>query len=133
MHASAGAQTSCDASLSTPLCPWTMVSCTCNTIGTFAQTRWVFTTLNLQCPSGSNYIALAQCASVSSGTCGPNLSAANNNPIGSSCPTSTLNITANPSLNGLVVECRDLSSGSPGTLVGTKNISVVGKYYICIT
>ena len=128
-----GAQTlPCDSNISQPLCPGTVTRCTCTVTGTTSNTRWLFTTLTM-CPSSSNTIALTQptpCAptsSSSSGTCGPYLSVANNNPIGSSCPTSTLNITADPGLNGLVIECRDLSSGLPGTLFGTGNISIIGK------
>eukprot|EP00731_Ephydatia_muelleri_P009755 Em0005g341a len=88
-------------------------------------------TLN-QCPNNFNYIALTQqapcslSAASSSGTCGAYLSAATNSPsqAGSACPSSTLNITANQSLNGLTIECRDVSSGSPGTLIGTGNINI---------
>ena len=81
-----------------------------------------------------NLIALTQLApcslsaASSSGTCGAYLSAVSNSPsqAGSACPSSTLNITANQSLNGLTIKCRDVSSGSPGTLIGTGNINITG-------
>ena len=117
---------SCDSSIAQPLCPGTITKCTCATTGII--TRWNFPTLN-QC--AGNIIILTQVApcSSSSGTCGAYLSAANNSPsqAGSACPSSTLTITAvNQSLNGLTIECRDISSGSPGTLIGTGNISIAG-------
>eukprot|EP00731_Ephydatia_muelleri_P011121 Em0006g15a len=118
----------CDTSITQPLCPGAVVSCTCVVSGTSSLTRWVFTTTN-PCLSKSNLISLAQpspCApptGSSQDICGAYLSAANNNPMvpTSPCQVSTLNITANPSLNGLVLECRDLA-----TLVGTRNVSIVG-------
>ena len=117
---------SCDSNIAQPLCPGTITKCTCATTGII--TRWNFPTLN-QC--AGNIIILTQVAPCSSfsGTCGAYLSAANNSPsqAGSACPSSTLTITAvNQSLNGLTIECRDISSGSPGTLIGTGNISIAG-------
>ena len=115
---------SCDSNITQPLCPGTITKCTCASGGT--TTQWRFTTLNL-CPDKFNVITLTQLApcSSSSGTCGAYLSAANNSPsqAGSACPSSTLTITANQALNGLIIECRDVSSGSPGTLIGTGNIT----------
>ena len=130
---------SCDSDIFQPLCPGAVTKCTCTVTGTTSNTRWLFTTLN-SCPGSGNFISLAQAAPCappnpsSSGTCGAYLSASNNNPIVQSCPMSTLNITANPSLNGLVIECRDLSSGLPGTLSGTGNITIIGTWStdICI-
>ena len=122
---------SCDSNIAQPLCPGTITKCTCASGGTL--TRWNFTTLN-PCPNNFNFIALTQQAPCSSsllsasGTCGAYLSAASNSPsqAGSACPSSTLTITANPSLNGLTIECRDVSSALPGTLIGTRNINIAG-------
>ena len=118
---------SCDSNITQPLCPGTITKCTCASGG--ATTRWNFTTSN-QCPDKFNIISLTQLApcSSSSGTCGAYLSAATNSPsqAGSACPSSTLTITANQVLNGLTIECRDVSSGSPGTLIGTGNINIAG-------
>ncbi|KAL5494295.1 hypothetical protein EMCRGX_G015596 [Ephydatia muelleri] len=122
---------SCDSNITQPLCPGTITKCTCASGG--AATRWNFTTLN-QCPDKFNIITLTQAApcssSSSSGTCGAYLSAATNSPsqAGSACPSSTLNITANQSLNGLTIECRDVSSGSPGTLIGIGKITIAENY-----
>ena len=125
-----GAQSfSCDPNIAQPLNPGTITKCTCASGG--ATIRWNFTTLNL-CPDKFNIISLTQLApcssSSSSGTCGAFLSAATNSPsqAGSACPSSTLTITANQSLNGLTIECRDVSLGSPGTLIGTRNINIAG-------
>ena len=114
---------SCDSNITQPLCPGTITKCTCASGGT--TTQWNFTTLNL-CPDKFNVISLTQLApcsslSSSSGTCGAYLSASNNSPsqAGSACPSSTLNITAHQALNGLIIQCRDVSSGSLGTLIGT--------------
>ena len=116
---------SCDSNIAQPLCTGTITKCTCAATGII--TRWNFPTLN-QC--AGNIITLTQLApcSSSSGTCGAYLSASNNSPsqANSSCPSSTLNITANQALNGLTIECRDVSSGSPGTLIGTGNINIAG-------
>ena len=122
---------SCDSNITQPLCPGTITKCTCAITG--GLTQWRFTTLN-QCQNNFNYIVLTQLApcslsaASSSGTCGAYLSAANNSPsqAGSACPSSTLTITANQALNGLTIECRDVSSGSPGTLIGTGNINIAG-------
>ena len=120
---------SCDSNITQPLCPGTITKCTCASGG--ATTQWRFTTLNL-CPDKFNIITLTQlapCSSLSSsGTCGAYLNVATNSPsqAGSACPSSTLNITANQALNGLIIECRDVSSGSPGTLIGTGNINITG-------
>ena len=122
---------SCDSNITQPLCPGTITKCTCASSGSFI--RWNFITLN-QCPNNFNFIALTQqapcslSAASSSGTCGAYLSAANSSPsqAGSACPSSTLNITANQALNGLTIECRDITSGSPGTLIGTGNINIAG-------
>ena len=101
---------SCDSNITQPLKPGTITKCTCASGGT--TTQWRFTTLDL-CPDKFNVISLTQlapCSTLSSsGTCGAFYSAANNSPsqAGSACPSSTLNITANQSLNGLTIECRD--------------------------
>ena len=82
-----------------PLCPGTITKCTCAATGII--TRWNFTTLNLCAGNIITLTQLAPCSS-SSGTCGAYLSAATNSPsqAGSACPSSTLTITANQSLNG---------------------------------
>eukprot|EP00731_Ephydatia_muelleri_P009744 Em0005g330a len=120
---------SCDSNIAQPLCPGTITKCTCAITG--VVTQWNFPTLNL-CPSISNLITLAQLtlsSSSSSGTCGAYLSAATNSPsqAGSACPSSTLTITANQSLNGLTIECRDITSGSR-TLIGTRNITITASF-----
>ena len=117
----------CDSNIAQPLCPGTITKCTCAATGII--TRWYFTTLNLCASNTITLTQLAPCSSLSSsGTCGAYLSAANNSPsqAGSACPSSTLTITANQALNGLTIECRDVSSGSPGTLIGTGNITIAG-------
>eukprot|EP00731_Ephydatia_muelleri_P031114 Em0022g628a len=56
------------------------------------------------------------------GNCGPYLEVGRN---GLECNSSVLNITADVSLNGMVFECRDLSTGYPGTLIGNTTINIV--------
>eukprot|EP00731_Ephydatia_muelleri_P034709 Em0073g6a len=58
----------CDASLSQPICPGAMVSCTCTVAGTTSNTRWVFTSIK-PCPSTSNtrwvFTSIKPCPSTS--------------------------------------------------------------------
>ncbi|KAL5460196.1 hypothetical protein EMCRGX_G033624 [Ephydatia muelleri] len=70
------------------------------------------------------YINFSKCKlfSRSVGNCGPYLEVGRN---GLECNSSVLNITADVSLNGMVVECRDLSTGYPGTLIGNTTINIV--------
>ena len=99
--------------------------------GTISSTRWSFPSGNL-CPSTSNNIDLSQIGggscSVVMGMCGPNLLAANQPPAtpASPCQTSTLSITANATLNGLVAQCTDLQNSM---MIGntTIMIRIVGK------
>lgn len=125
-----GSNFSCDFNTSQPLCPGTISKCTCTVNDPRFATRWFF---NAQTQCGNTFISLAQSYPCdppypsSSDTCGPYL-IATNNPSNSSCSISTLTITANPSLNGLVVECRDTSTSYPGVLYGTRNISVSSKH-----
>lgn len=124
----------CDSAISRPLCPSTTITCTCNVNGTFSSTRWNFSSLD-PCPRFYNAITLPQpypCApplSVSGGQCGPYLNASNISPNKTgkaSCQMSTLTITANPALNGLVFECQDYASSAQGTSSGTKDITIIG-------
>ena len=99
--------------------------------GTTSNSRWVFTSIK-PCPSTSNMISLAQAPMCypplpsSMGTCGTYLSAANNDPMGSGfpCQVSMLTIIADPSLNGLMFECLDMTTG---TLAGSRNVSMIGE------
>ena len=129
----------CDPAINQPLCPSTKTTCTCIVNGTYSETGWNFLTLNL-CPSSYNSINLPQpdpCAppaTFSSGQCGPYLTASNyapNKTRDDPCQTSILTITANPALNGLVLECRDYASSILGTSSGTKFINIIGK--CCMT
>ena len=126
---------SCDAFLYKPLCSGTVGKCTCVVTGTTSSTRWRFFT-----PQGSLLcdpaIDLSQAGGqgstcpIAMGTCGPYLRAANQRPTSDQgpCQTSTLNITADPHLNGVAAECRDLQSGWPGALIGNITIQIVGEY-----
>ena len=118
----------CDSILTQPICPTTVVTCTCTVNGTFSSTVWKFLTLN-PCPSDINSILLIQSfpCNPASGQCGPYLSAANvnpNNPSSSPCPISKLQITTNPTLSGLVFECWDYSTG--GTSSGRITMTITG-------
>lgn len=121
----------CDSAASKPLCPSTTIACVCTVNGTYSDTEWNFLTLN-QCPSFFNAINLPQpfpCAppaSFSSGQCGPYLTASNTKIGSGPCQTSTLTITANPALNGLIFECRDYSSSDQSTSSSTQTISIIG-------
>ena len=107
--------------------------------GTTSSTRWSFFT-----PQGSLLcnpaIDLPQAGGLGStcplamGTCGAYLHAANQRPTSDqgSCQTSTLNITADPHLNGVAAECRDVQNGWPGALIGNITIEIVGKGHVLV-
>ena len=107
--------------------------------GTTSNTRLSFFT-----PQGSLLcnpaIDLSQAGGLGStcplamGTCGAYLRAANQRPTSAlgSCQTSTLNITADPHLNGVAAECRDVQSGWPGALIGNITIKIVGKGHLLV-
>ena len=98
-------------------------------------TRWSFFT-----PQGSLLcnIDLSQAGGLGStcplamGTCGPYLYAANQRPTSAldSCQTFTLNITADPHLNGVVAVCRDLQNRLPGALIGNITFEIIGKGHV---
>eukprot|EP00731_Ephydatia_muelleri_P011226 Em0006g120a len=64
---------SCDADVSKPLCPGTVVTCTCLVTGTVSQTWWTFSAL---CYNKIPFRQVAPC-SPASGTCGPYITATN--------------------------------------------------------
>ena len=123
---------SCDNAASKPLCPGTLTTCTCAVTGTNSNTRWRFFSMTDFCLC--NFISLSQpypCAPMqgpsSTGVCGPYLSAANRDAgSGLPCNVSYVNITAHPSLNGMLVGCQDMSS-VPDTWVGNVTLSIVRK------
>ena len=124
---------SCDSAASKPLCPGTLTTCTCTVAGAAnSNTRWRFFSMTDFCLC--NFISLSQpypCAPMqgpsSTGVCGPYLSAANRNPgSGLPCNVSYINITAHPSLKGMLVGCQDMSA-VPDTWVGNVTLSIVGK------
>ena len=103
---------SCDPSLSMPLCSGDMVACTyiahANSSGT---TVWKF--LNgKECAIKVPQQCITPATINRTLTCGEHLNAAYN------CSTSSLNITADISLNGLVIQCWDKSTD---ILVGNSN------------
>eukprot|EP00731_Ephydatia_muelleri_P011223 Em0006g117a len=113
---------SCDFQSSAPLCPGAYVSCTCVVTGNTSTTQWRFSKVEL---CQENVISLSQqCLNTPSvQRCGQYLSAANADPPnGGLCTTSILNITAHATLDGMMVECWDMSSS---TRVGTTNITIV--------
>ena len=107
--------------------------------GTTSSTRWSFFTpqSSLLCNPA---IDLSHAGGPGStcpgamGTCGAYLRAANQGPTSAlgSCQTSTLNITADPHLNGVAAECRDLQNGWPGALIGNITIEIVGKGHVLV-
>ena len=123
-----GAQTfSCDASLSTPLCPGTIAQCTCEVRGMTSNSHWTFSGAPQQCPG--NIISLPQsppCAGrdFSSSSCGPHLRASNAKGEGY-CHTSILDITAAAPLDGVNVTCQDMAGASQ--IIGSITLRVVGK------
>ena len=130
---------SCDAFLYTSLCPGTVGKCTCVVTGTTSSTRWSFFTpqSSLLCNPAidlSQAGGLGSTCPLAMGTCGLYLRAANQRPAGDQgpCQTSTLNITADPHLNGVAAECRDLQSGLPGALIGNITIQIVGKQHVVV-
>lgn len=96
--------------------------------GTFSTTRWIFSVPDGEEFCLNNLIELLQpmpCYPGSSDSCGAYLMAANNDPgEGSTCTTSTLTISAQPKLNNLQVECRDMSQDFR---VGNTSVIIVGK------
>ena len=130
---------SCDAFLYKPLCPGTVGKCTCVVNGTTSSTRWSFFTSqsSLLCNPAIDLTqagGLGSTCPLSMGTCGLYLRAANQRPAGDQgpCQTSTLNITADPHLNGVAAECKDLQSGLPGALIGNITIQIVGKQHVVV-
>ncbi|KAL5500726.1 hypothetical protein EMCRGX_G012322 [Ephydatia muelleri] len=124
-HNTASAQSfSCDADVSKPLCPGTVVTCTCLVTGTVSYTQWIF---NRLCPSARNYLAIQQvtpCANLS-GTCGPYITATNYASSTSACQISKLKVTMATGVNGLTTECRDTTTGLPGTFIGNGSFTVL--------
>ena len=117
---------SCDADVSKPLCPGTVVTCTCLVTGTVSYTQWIF---NRLCPTARNYLAIQQvtpCANLS-GTCGPYITATNYASSTSACQISKLKVTMATGVNGLTTECRDTTTGLPGTFIGNGSFTVLGK------
>ena len=130
---------SCDAFLYKSLCPGSVGKCTCVVTGTTSSSRWSFFTSqgSLLCNPAIDLIqagGLGSTCPLSMGTCGLYLRAANQRPTGDQgpCQTSTLNITADPHLNGATAECRDLQSGLPGALIGNITIQIVGKQHVVV-
>ena len=107
--------------------------------GTTSSTRWSFFTPqgSLLCNPAMDLTqagGLGSTCPLAMGTCGLYLRAANQRPTGDQgpCWTSTLNITADPHLNGVAAECRDLQSGLPGALIGNITIQIVGKHHLVV-
>ena len=123
---SASAQNfTCNVDISKPLCPGTVINCICAVTGTVSQTRWIFSSV---CPSTHNYISFPQLSPCSSSTtCGPYITATNLVSSGGSCQTSKLTVTMMGSISGLGTECRDLSTGLPGALIGSASFISLGK------
>ena len=124
----------CDTTVYQPLCPGTIARCTCIVSGTYSTTRWIINIHNgvELCPY--NFIELLQpypCSPPtmgSSDTCGTYLTAANKDSgVGRVCNTSILTILGHFGLNGLQVECRDMSLSLAGGIVGNTSISIVGE------
>ena len=117
---------SCDADVSKPLCPGTVVTCTCLVTGTVSYTQWRF---NRLCPSALNYIAFQQVAPCASlyGTCGPHITATNYASSSSMCQISKLKVTMVASVSGLVTECRDTTTGLPGAFIGNGSFTILGE------
>ena len=119
----------CDAALATPLCPGTTAVCTCGVTAGQILTQWTFPQLH-PCLQKFDRIQLTQVAPCSSntsaGNCGPSLTAANKDPAiyGAACSFSTLTVTADPSMNGLVIECQNPISGST---IGNATVTVLCK------
>ena len=124
----------CDATVHQPLCPGTIARCTCIVSGTYSTTRWI-----INIPNGVefclyNFIELLQpypCsppAMGSSDSCGAYLTAANKDSgVGRVCNTSILTILGHSGLNGLQVDCRDMSKGLPGDIIGNASINIIGE------
>ena len=126
----------CDAALYRPLCPGTRVQCSCVVGGSYSITRWIFTSFSGLQFCLHNFIELLQpppCLPPiigSVGSCGGYLTAANRDPgQGLPCSTSTLTISAHTVLNGLHIECRDMSQEEFGILVGNSSIIIVGEQF----
>eukprot|EP00731_Ephydatia_muelleri_P011219 Em0006g113a len=111
---------SCDADVSKPLCPGTVVTCTCRVTGTVSQTWWTFSAL---CYNKIPFRQVAPC-SPASGTCGPYITATNLASSASNCQTSKLFVTMANNVSGQLAECRDMSVGLPGTLIGSASFKI---------
>ena len=123
----------CDAALYHPLCPGTKIQCSCVVGGSYSTTRWIFNSFSGEEFCLHNFIELLQPPPCllpvvgSIGSCGGYLTAANRDPVqGLPCTTSTLTISAHTTLNGLQIECRDMSQEEFGILVGNTSIFIVG-------
>lgn len=134
IHVSAGAQNfSCDASLSKPLCPGIIARCNCTLNSRLPITRWSFSGPNNTdlCEATNNNFDLVQLGGDScnenNGICGSYLRVANQPSVdySSPCYTSTLNITANSGINGVVAKCLDLWPSS--MMIGNVTITILGK------
>ncbi|KAL5500723.1 hypothetical protein EMCRGX_G012319 [Ephydatia muelleri] len=111
---------SCDADVSKPLCLGTVVTCTCRVTGTVSQTWWTFSAL---CYNKIPFRQVAPC-SPASGTCGPYITATNLASSASNCQTSKLFVTMANNVSGQLAECRDMSVGLPGTLIGSASFKI---------
>eukprot|EP00731_Ephydatia_muelleri_P011123 Em0006g17a len=122
-----GQSFSCDAVLTTPLCPGTSATCVCGTIPGLLVTQWSFLGYHL-CPQQFDHIQLIQfspcSAYTSTGTCGAFLTAANRDPaiFGAACNSSVLTITADLSIHGLGIQCQNPISGA---VIGNASLSVL--------
>ena len=120
---------SCTPSLSEPLCPGAIATCTCVVDGNNSFTRFNFTNLNMKNGCNDSIIDLTQptlCDNYLSGTCGRYLSAAVVG--GNDCThTSVLTITPNSTLDGLGISCEDMSSRQ---IIGNALLRVTG-WYVC--
>ena len=68
---------------------------------------------------------MAPC-SPASGTCGPYITATNLASSASNCQTSKLYVTMATNVSGQLAECRDMSVGLPGTLIGSASFKIQG-------
>ena len=124
----------CDAEAHRPLCPGSVASCMCTTTGKTSFTQWNFPNSNLCLPD--NQILLGQyrgsCAVKGLHHCSSFLNAiyVGN---GTNCSSSKLIIIGHSSLNGIDIECRDLTSSEAGTLIGNATLDIVSKFAFCLS
>ena len=116
---------SCDADVSKPLCPGTVVTCTCLVTGTVSQTWWTF---NMFCTTIS-FRQIAPCSSASA-PCDHYIITNNLASSADYCQISKLFVTMATSVSGLLAECRDMSIGLPGTLIGDASFEVQGTLFL---